>query len=221
MIGKLCCDKCGQYTDERQLDFIRLTAEDFLKAMQYLPNGWDAPRDDNWDKVLGGFCVQCANEFNPVRHVIDNYNNPLPSGAVIEANFSIEGSPSIAGFHNPLKRWNGWAMPYFTIDGVRKIMNMNSKLAADYPDTYDTFEITKAGVIWKPFDGEEDNIEVFPSSQLRSVDIWHVVDNLGEYTAEEDDYDKPGILSYSQMESNWSSHEVWSIGAGCWVWDAV
>jgi len=53
------CDKCGKYTNERELDYIRLTA---------CVNIW--------------FCVQCANEFDAVQHVIDNYNNPLPTKEV-------------------------------------------------------------------------------------------------------------------------------------------
>lgn len=44
-----------------------------------------------------------------------------------EASFSVDDSPSFKGIHNPNSNWNGWAIPYFSLEVFKEVLVMVNK----------------------------------------------------------------------------------------------
>jgi hypothetical protein len=68
---------------------------------------------------------------------------------LVPAIFSFDGEGKFKGFHNPERTWNGWAMPYISVNSIHDLINeLNGEyyslifdgdnLVIDYADDFES-----------------------------------------------------------------------------------
>jgi len=90
---------------------------------------------------------------------------------MIAERFSFDdGNTSYDGLHDPEKRWNGWACPWFPLGECVRILETVAQWEDESPSGYrmngDVLEFnreTSSGDEWLPLDGRVvDGVEYFP-----------------------------------------------------------
>lgn len=79
-----------------------------------------------------------------------------------KALFTIDGWLTAGGIHNPERRWNGWAVPFFSLEEAQQIAE-TVNAGIDTNDTWERITI-KDGKVFSEYNGGGDSeIEEVPS----------------------------------------------------------
>ena len=80
-----------------------------------------------------------------------NPDNNFPYNFLIPAVFRLD-TIQYPGFHNPRRTWNGWAVPYFTLDTCLKILE-DEQLQNAFIEDGQYFVVGEDEEKYEPVDG--------------------------------------------------------------------
>jgi hypothetical protein len=94
----------------------------------------------------------------PLERFLEEFKEHAPDPTLRPAWFEIDGGPRYRGYHRG-DRWNGWAMPYFTLEAGKAIMERWE--GSDVPLTYDENATAFTAAFEDPevYEGEVHTIE--------------------------------------------------------------
>lgn len=88
----------------------------------------------------------------PLERFLAEFSEYVPDPNLRPAWFSCDGGTRFPGYHRG-DRWNGWAMPYFTLEAGKEIVKRWE--GSDAPLTYDE---SATAFSWTPYEGEEPEV---------------------------------------------------------------